>query len=221
MSPTISAFRASPDEGQGHARDMRVRWALEEVGQKYDVRLLTFEELKQPAHRSLNPFGSIPTYEEGELGLFESGAVVLHIAERHEGLLPRDPDGRARAISWIFAALNTVEPPIVEREAFMLLENKEAWYEDRLPLLEENIRKRLGDLANYLRDKDWLDGEFSAADLLMVTVLRRLEASNIPAVTNVLDEFQNLSAYAERGKARPAYKRAFDAQLAVFRAAQA
>ena len=218
--PTITAFESSPDEGQGHARDMRVRWAFEEVGQPYDVTLRSFDALKQPKHLSLNPFGSIPTYEERQLVLFESGSIVLHIAERHDGLLPTDPDARARAITWMFAALNTIEPPIVEWEAFMLLEKDKAWLQDRLPLLEDNIRNRLDQLSSHLGEREWLDGQFSAADLLMVTVLRRLEPSNFPGTRNIVDEFSNLSKYVERGKSRPAYKRAFDAQLAVFRAAQ-
>ena len=218
--PTITAFESSPDEGQGHARDMRVRWAFEEVGQPYNVELRSFSALKQPKHLSLNPFGSIPTYEERQLVLFESGSIVLHIAELHDGLLPADPDARARAITWMFAALNTIEPPIVEWEAFMLLEKDKAWFQDRLPLLEDNIRNRLDQLSSHLGEREWLDGQFSAADLLMVTVLRRLEPSNFPGIRNIVDEFSNLSKYVERGKSRPAYKRAFDAQLAVFRAAQ-
>src|SRR5688500_3178305 len=132
MLPTITAFENSPDRGEGQARDMRVRWALEEVGQPYDVRLLSFEAMKQPAHLRLHPFGQIPTYEEGGLALFESGAIILHIAGRHPDLLPDDPDARARAIAWMFAALNTVEPPIVEREAFEILERDKAWYEEQI-----------------------------------------------------------------------------------------
>jgi glutathione S-transferase len=217
--PIITAFESSPDNGQGHARDMRVRWAFEEVGLPYDVELRSLEALKQPKHLSLNPFGSIPTYQEGQLTLFESGSIVLHIAERNHGLLPSDPDARARAITWMFAALNTVEPPIVEWEAFMLLEKDKAWFRERLPLLEDNIRGRLKRLSDHLGDAQWLDGEFSAADLLMVTVLRRLEPSNFPGVRDIVQEFSNLSDYVERGKNRPAYKRAFDAQLAVFRGA--
>lgn len=216
--PTITAFESSPDEGQGHARDMRVRWAFEEVGQPYDVELRSFEALKQPKHLSLNPFGSIPTYEEGQLVLFESGSIVLHIAERHAGLLPTDQDARSRAKAWMFAALNTVEPPIVEWEGCMLLEKDKDWFHDRLPILENNIRTRLKQLSNYLKEKDWLDGQFSAADLLMVTVLRRLEPSNFAGVRNIVEEFSNLSNYVERGKGRPAYKRAFEAQRAVFKA---
>ena len=213
MPPTITAFERSPDGGKGLARDMCVRWALEEVGQPYDVRLLSFKALKEPAHRALNPFGQIPTYEDGDLALFESGAIVLHIAERHAGLLPPDANARACAIQWMFAALNTVEPPIFDRALAKILERGEPWYEQRLRALEDSIRKRLGDLSGHLGDAEWLDGAFSAGDLLMVTVLLRLKGSNI------LDEYPNLSAYVARGEARPAYKRAFDAQLAVFTAA--
>ena len=210
MPPTITAFERSPDRGRGLARDMRVRWALEEVGQPYDVRLVSFGEMKDPAHRALHPFGQIPTYEDGDLALFESGAIVLHIAERHAGLLPDDANGRARAIAWMFAALNTVEPPIVELGMAMLMERDTIWYEARLPILEERVRGRLDELSRRLGDADWLDGAFSAGDLMMVTVLRRLGASGI------LEEFPNLAAYVARGEARPAYKRAFADQLAVF-----
>ncbi|HEY9536230.1 MAG TPA: glutathione S-transferase family protein [Kiloniellaceae bacterium] len=210
MTPTITAFERSPDRGKGLARDMRVRWALEEVSQPYDVRLLSFTAMKEPAHRALHPFGQIPTYEEGDLALFESGAIVFHIAERHAGLLPDDANARARAITWMFAALNTVEPPIFDRDLVKILERDEPWYEQRLRALEDSIRIRLGDLSGRLGDADWLDGAFSAGDLLMVTVLRRLHGSGI------LDDYPNLSAYVARGEARPAFKRAFDAQLAVF-----
>ena len=210
MTPTITAFESSPDRGRGLARDMRVRWALEEVGQPYDVRLVSFSEMKEPAHRELHPFGQIPTYEEGDLALFESGAIIFHIAERHAGLLPDDANARARAIAWMFAALNTVEPPIVERSMACILERDKSWYEERLPILDDRVRVRLDELSSRLGDADWLDGAFSAGDLLMVTVLRRLGGSG------VLEKFPNLSAYIARGESRPAYKRAFDAQLAVF-----
>jgi glutathione S-transferase len=213
MSPTITAFEQSPDRGQGLARDMRVRWALEEVRQPYEVRLVSFKEMKEPAHLALHPFGQIPTYQEGDLALFESGAIVLHIAERHAGLLPGDANARARAITWMFAALNTVEPPIFDRSLAKILERDEPWYEQRLRVLEDSIRKRLADLSARLGDADWLDGAFSAGDLMMVHVLLRLRASGI------LEEYPNLSAYVTRGEARPAYKRAFAAQLAVFTAA--
>ncbi|MDF2983463.1 MAG: hypothetical protein K0Q69_3235, partial [Devosia sp.] len=181
MIPTITAFANSPDGGQGQARDMRVRWALEEVGQPYDVRLVSFAEMKEPAHRALQPFGQIPTYEDGEFTLFESGAIVFHIAERHHGLLPDDPAARARAITWMFAALATIEPPIVDREAAEYLEGDKAWYEEHVATVDARIRKRLGDLSRRLGDADWLDGEFSAGDLVLVGVLRRLEGSDLLA----------------------------------------
>jgi glutathione S-transferase len=209
-TPTITAFERSPDRGRGLARDMRVRWALEEVGQPYDVRLLSFDEMKEPAHRRLHPFGQIPTYEEGDLTLFESGAIVFHIANRHAGLLPEEPNARARAIAWMFAALNTVEPPIVERSMTVILERDKAWYAERLAMLEERVHVRLRELSGALGDADWLDGAFSAGDLLMVTVLRRLSTSGI------VEKYPNLSAYVARGEARPAYQRAFADQLAVF-----
>jgi glutathione S-transferase len=208
MIPTITAFERSPDRGKGLARDMPVRWALEEVGQPYKVRLVSFGEMKGPAHRRLHPFGQIPTYEEGDLALFESGAIVLHIAERYTGLLPDDANARARAITWMFAALNTVEPAILDREFAMLLERDRTWHAQRLPILEDRVRARLGELSSRLGDAEWLDGAFSAGDLLMVTVLRRLGEWGV-------QEYPNLSAYVARGKARPAFKRAFDAQLAV------
>ena len=210
MIPTITAFERSPDRGRGLARDMRVRWALEEVGQPYGVRLLSFKAMKEPAHLRLHPFGQIPTYEEGDLALFESGAIIFHIAERHAGLLPPDANARARAITWMFAALNTVEPPIVERGMATILEHDKPWYQERLPYLEDRVRVRLGELSGHLGNADWLDGAFSAGDLLMVTVLRRLGSSGL------LEEYPNLCAYVARGAARPAYQRAFDAQLAVF-----
>lgn len=213
MTITITAFERSPDRGRGLARDMRVRWALEEVGQLYDVRLLSFGEMKQPAHLALHPFGQIPTYEEGDLALFESGAIVFHIAEQHAGLLPDDAKARARAIAWMFAALNTLEPPIFERALATIFERDEPWYAQRLHALEDSIGKRLGALSSRLGNADWLDGAFSAGDLLMVTVLRRLQGSGL------LEAYPNLSAYVARAEARPAYKRAFEAQLAVFTAA--
>ena len=209
MIPTITAFERSPDRGRGLARDMRVRWALEEVGQPYDVRLLSFSEMKEPAHRVRHPFGQIPTYEEGDLTLFESGAIVLHIAGRRAGLLPEDANARARAIAWMFAALNTVEPPIFDRSIAMILERDKPWHAERMPMLDDRVRVRLDELSSRLGRADWLDGAFSAGDLLMVTVLRRLNGSGL------LEKYPNLPAYVARGEARPAYKRAFAAQLAV------
>jgi glutathione S-transferase len=213
MSPTITAFERSPDRGRGLARDMPVRWALEEVGKPYDVRLVSSNDMKEAAHRALHPFGQIPTYEDGDLVLFESGAIVFHLAERHAGLLPDDANARARAIAWMFAALSSVEPPILEFANAKLLEGDKPWSKERLPLVEDRVRDRLKQLSARLGDADWLDGEFSAGDLLMVGVLRRLSASGL------LNEYPTVVAYVARGEARPAFRRAFDAQLAVFTAA--
>ena len=209
MTITITAFERSPDGGKGLARDTRVRWALEEVGQPYQVRLVSFRAMKEAAHLAVHPFGQIPTYEEGDLALFETGAIVFHIAERNAGLLPDDANARARAITWMFAALNTVEPPILDLVTVKLVEGDKPWRAERLPLVEDRIRGRLTQLSARLGDADWLDGAFSAGDLLMVSVLLRLRPSGI------LDEYPSLAAYVARGEARPAYERAFAAQLAV------
>jgi glutathione S-transferase len=212
MTITITAFKRSFDEGVGLARDMRVRWALEEVGQPYEVRLVPWEKFKEEAHLARNPFGQIPTYEEGDLTLFESGAIVLHVAERFPGLLPKDADARARAIMWIFAALGTVEPPIVDRDVVEYFEGGRSWQAERFAMVDERIRTRLTQLSARMGDSEWLDGAFSAADIIMVHVLRRLEGSGI------LEEFPTLAAYIARAAARPAYQRAFAAQLAVWEA---
>ncbi len=214
MIPVITAFERSPDRGQGLARDMRVRWALEEAGQPYEVRLVSFETMKQPAHLARHPFGQIPTYEEGDLVLFESGAIVFHIAERHAGLLPHEANARARAVAWMFAALNTVEPPILELVIVRIIEGEKPWAGERLPLVKDRIRHRLQQLSTRLGEAEWLDGAFSAGDLMMVHALLRLKPSGM------LDEFPTLAAYVARGEARPAYRRAFDAQLAVFASAR-
>ncbi|HTW43187.1 MAG TPA: glutathione S-transferase family protein [Solirubrobacteraceae bacterium] len=210
MTIVITAFERSPDGGKGLARDMRVRWALEEVGQPYDVRLVSLRAKQEPAHLRLHPFGLIPTYEEGDLVLFETGAIVFHIAEHHAGLLPDDANARARAIAWMFAALNTMEPPVLELGTARLLEGDKTWYAERLPLVEDRVRARLEQLSGRLGDADWLDGPFSAGDLMMVSVLLRLKTSGI------LNEYPSLAAYVARGEARPAYRRAFSAQLAVY-----
>lgn len=215
MHPTITAFETSPDRGKGLARDMRVRWALEEVGQPYEVRLLSFKEMKEPAYLALQPFGQIPVYQEGDLVLFDSGAIVFHIAERHAGLLPSDTNARARAITWMFTAISTMEPPVVEHGMMKIAESREPWFEPRMALLEPRVRARLDQLSAHLGDANWLDGAFSAGDLLMISVLQRLRSSNL------VDEYPNLAAYVARGEARPAYQRAFAAQLAVFEASRA
>jgi glutathione S-transferase len=209
MTVIITAFDRSPDGGAGLGRDTRVRWALEEVGQPYEVRLVSLQAKTEPAHLRLHPFGLIPTYEEGDLALFETGAIILHIAEHHEGLFSDDADARARAITWMFAALNTVEPPILELVTAKILEGDRPWAEERLPLVKDRIRDRLVQLSARLGDADWLDGPFSAGDLMMVSVLLRLRPSGL------LDEFPELAAYVARGEARPAYERAFAAQWAI------
>jgi len=212
MAITITAFERSPDGGKGLARDTRVRWALEEVGQPYQVRLVSFRAMKEPAHLALHPFGQIPTYEEGDLALFETGAIVLHVAQRHAGLLPDDANARARATAWMFAAVNTVEPPILDLATARLFEADKPWSRERQPLVEDRVRDRLKQLSARLGDADWLDGAFSAGDLMMASVLLRVRSSGI------LDEYPNLAAYLARGEARPAYQRAFAAQLAVNKA---
>ena len=209
MTVVISAFERSPDGGRGLARDTRVRWALEEVGQPYEVRLLSFDAKQESAHLRLHPFGLIPTYEDGTVSLFETGAIVLHLAERHAGLLPGDANARAQAISWLFAALNTVEPPILELTTARIFEADMPWTEERLPLVEDRVRDRLVRLSARLGSADWLEGAFSAGDLMMVSVLLRLRRSGL------LDEFPQLAAYVARGEARPAYERAFAAQWAI------
>jgi glutathione S-transferase len=212
MKPIITAFAASPDRGQGMARDMPVRWAFEEVGQPYDVRLVSFAEMKEPAYLALQPFGQIPAYRDGDLILFESGAIVFHIARHHKGLLPEDAGAQARAIAWMFAALSTIEPVVLERETPENTEQDKPWYREREPLLDDRVRARLRPLSARLGENDWLDGGFSAGDLLMVQVLRRLAGSGL------LEETPNLAAYVARGEARPAFRRAFAAQRAVFTA---
>lgn len=213
MTPIITAFKNSPDRGKGLARDMPVRWAFEEVGQTYDVRLVSFSDMKEQQHINIHPFGQIPTYEEGKLALFESGSIVLHIAEHHEGLLPKDANDRARAITWMFAALSTIEPSILDREIAGYTESDKSWHKERLPILKDRICKRLSDLSDCLGVNDWLEGRFTAGDLMMVTVLRRLVGSGI------LEEYPNLLTYIARAEERPPFKRAFAAQLEIFKKA--
>ncbi|MBL8558896.1 MAG: glutathione S-transferase family protein [Hyphomonadaceae bacterium] len=212
MTITITVFERAFDEGRGLARDMRVRWALEEVGQTYEVRPVPWEGFREAAHLARNPFGQIPTYEEGDLTLFESGAIVFHVAQKFPGLLPADADARARAIMWMFAAIGAVEPPIVDRDIVEYAERDRDWQGERFAMVDARIRGRLSELAASLADKPWLDGDFSAADIIMVHVLRRLEGGPI------LAEFPSLTAYIARAEARPAYQRAFAAQLALWEA---
>jgi glutathione S-transferase len=166
--------------------------------------------MKQPAHRALHPFGQIPTYEDGDLALFETGAIVFHIAQHHAGLLPGDANAGARAITWMFAALSSVEPSILDLVTARLLEGDKPWSKERLPLVVDRLRDRLGQLSTRLGEAEWLDGAFSAGDLMMVSVLLRLKPSGL------LGGYPNLAAYVARGEARPAYMRAFDAQAALY-----
>ena len=214
MKPTITVFADSPDGGQGLARDMRVRWALEEIGQDYEVRKVPFAKLKEAEHRARHPFGKIPVYEDGGLTLFESGAIALHLAESHAGLLPSDAVGRSRAIVWLFAALNTVEPPVIDREGYLILEKDKPYFHDRLPMLDDRVRERLAEVSAYLGERDWLEGEFTVGDLMMIEVLLRLKDATLKG--GLLEEFSNLAAYVERGEARPAFKRAFEGQRQVY-----
>jgi glutathione S-transferase len=203
--PIVTGYDWAPDEGRGLVRDMRVRWALEEVGRPYDVRYLSWGQQKEAAHRARHPFGQVPTYEEDGLVLFESGAIVLHIAESRPGLFPGDPAGRAQAIEWMFAALNTVEPVIWDLTIARVIEGGQDWSKARLPGVVARLRERLDELSARLGDAEWLDGAFSAGDLLMVAVLRNLNDSRI------LADFPSLAAYVARGEARPAFARALEA----------
>lgn len=210
MIPTISVFERSPDRGMGLSRDMRVRWALEEVGQPYDVRLLDHQAVKGAEHRSLQPFGQVPTYEQDGLAMFESGAILLQIARRYPGLMPSDPIGAAHAEQWVFAAMNSVEPAVSDMALVNVFEADQPWAEQRRPLSEKRMRGRLHDLSEWLGDKNWLEGEFTVGDLLMACVLHGLDG------TGLVEEFANLAAYVARARARPAFQRALAAHLADF-----
>ncbi|HEX7663688.1 MAG TPA: glutathione S-transferase family protein, partial [Polyangiaceae bacterium] len=208
MTITITAFEHSPDGGKGLARDTRVRWALEEVGQPYEVFPVSFAQLKEPAHLARNPFGQIPTFREGDLVLFESGAIIHHLGTRYGKLLPENADARARALMWMFAAVNSVEPSILDMSIAKIVEGKEPWAKDRMPLVLERLRKPMNQLSARLGESEWLEGEFTAGDLMMISVILRLKPSG------VLNEWANLAAYVARGEARPAYQRAYAAQAA-------
>lgn len=210
MTPILTVFEASPDRGRGLARDMPVRWALEEAERSYEVRTVSFAEMKTEEHRARQPFGQIPAFEENGLVLFESGAIVLHIAEGCPALLPAENLARARAIAWMFAAVNTVEPPVFDHSLAGVLDADKPWYAERQARLEDLIQMRLGDLSRHLGERDWLEGTFSAGDLMMVSVLRRLHGSGL------LDAWPSLAAYVARGEARPAFARAFAAQRSVY-----
>ncbi|MBB4155475.1 glutathione S-transferase [Sphingomonas jinjuensis] len=212
MRPVITAFDWVPDFAKGQVRDLRLRWALEEVGQSYETLYLRQGEQKRDAHRTRQPFGQVPTYQEDELVLFESGAIVLHIAERFGGdLLPADPAGRIRAIEWIFAALNSIEPSLMDHGMCAIFEADQPWSAPRMPAVLARIDGRLAALSHRLGDREWLEDDgFTAGDLIMVTVLR------IVAGDFLLAPYPNLSAYVARGEARPAFQRALADQMAGF-----
>jgi len=208
--PVITAFRWVPDFAKGHVRDLRVRWALEEVGQPYRVRLVDGTSVKAVEHRCLQPFGQVPTYEQDGFNLFESGAIVLHIARTRSGLLPSDPAAVAAAEQWVFAAMTSVEPAVQDLALVDIFEADKPWAEARRPLSMGRVRQRLEDLSRRLGDKDYLDGGFTAGDLMMTCVLQGLHPSG------VLADFPNLQAFVARCEARPAFRRALAAHLADF-----
>ena len=211
-NPVITAFDWVPPFAEGQVRDLRVRWALEEVGQPYDVRYLSQGEQKEPSHRERQPFGQVPTLEDGDLTLFESGAIVQHVAETYgSGLMPRDPAARARAIEWMFAALNSIEPSIMDLSFVTVFEADKPWSAMRRESVEERIHGRLKDLSARLGDKQWLDGDtFTSGDLLMVSVLRILIDEGF------VETYPNLAAYMHRGIDRPAFQKALAAQMDGF-----
>jgi glutathione S-transferase len=212
---TISAFKWVPEFAQGQVRDLRARWALEEAGLPYKTRLLEQGDQDRPDYRALQPFGQVPILEHDGLVLFESGAIVLHIGEQSEALLPKDAGARARAVQWLIAALNSIEPSIMNVALIDLHYHNEEWAKLRRPGAFEFAQKRLYALAKSLGNKPYLDGDrFTAGDLMMTTVLR------IPKHTDIVTSERRLAAYVERCTARPAFKRALDAQLGDFRIGQ-
>jgi glutathione S-transferase len=210
MTIKVSAFRWVPPLAQGLVRDLRVRWALEEAHLPYEERLIGPVEQKSNEYRGLQPFGQVPAYEEDGLVLFESGAIVMHVAERCEVLLPVDPAARARAKTWMFAALNTIEPPIQNLAEIDLFHSREEWVKSRRPAVEQRVRTRLNQLAERLEGCDYLEVRFTAADLLMTTVLQNLRQ------TDLLAQVPVLAAYCLRCEARPAFQKAMAAQTATF-----
>jgi glutathione S-transferase len=207
---TVTAFKRVPPFAQGLVRDLRVRWALEEAGLRYEVKLLAEGEKDSPEYRAWQPFGQVPAYEENGLKLFESGAIVLRIAERSENLLPGDPAARARAIEWLFAALNTIEPPIANLAGIDLFAADEEWARLRRPESEASVRKRLAELAGALGDGPFIDGpRFTVGDLMMATVLRILRHTALVAEAGLAD-------YLARCESRPAFQRALAGQMAAF-----
>jgi glutathione S-transferase len=211
---TLSAFRWVPPLAQGLVRDLRVRWALEEAGISYQENLIGPEDQATAAYRALQPFGQVPAIESGDLKLFESGAIVIHLAERSDALMPPDPNGRARTNAWIFAALNSVEPQIQNLAELDLFHAREAWAPLRRPSAVEGVQKRLGAVENWLGDRDYLEGRFTAADLMMTTVLRILRH------TDLVSDRPALKAYQGRCEARPAFQKAMADHLKPFAASR-
>ena len=207
---TITAFDWVPSFAQGQVRDLRVRWMLEEIGEAYDVRYLSQGEHKEAAHRERTPYGQVPTLEDGDLTLFESGAIVLHLAQTRGKLLPADPAGRAKATEWLFAALNTVEPPLMDLSIVNIFEFDKPWSGQRRPSVEGRVAERLKETAAKLGDREWFDGEFSVGDLMMVSVLRIIEDEALLAAE------PKLTDYVARGTARPAFQKALADQMAGF-----
>lgn len=209
--PVISGYKWVPPFAQGKVRDLRCRWAFEEVGIAYDVQLFELGENKSDAWRAYQPFGQVPTYSDGTVEIFESGAIVLHIARQKPGLLPPDPAGEASTVAWMFAVLNSVEPLIFDLLLVNVFDRKESYADLFRPKAIQRLSARLGELAGSLGDRSWLVGDrFTAADLIMVSVLRQLSD------TDLLKEHENLAAYVDRGMARPAFQKALADQMAVF-----
>ncbi len=213
--PTIVAFQWVPEFAQGLVRDIRVRWALQEAGRSYQVRQITRDDQTTPAYRALQPFGQVPAYEEGALILFESGAILHHIASSSPALMPDDPAERARTVTWMFAALNSVEPYVTSLNEIDLFSGGAAWGQERRPAVVARLEKRLAELQDALGDGPYLVGRFTVADILMATVLRTLRHTDIVA------RFPALNAYLDRCNARPAARESLKEQLASFVAPQA
>ena len=209
-NPVVSAFKWVPDFAQGQVRDLRVRWALEEMGQDYDVELLDATKPRGDDYKQWQPFGQVPAFRDGDLELFETGAILLYLGERNERLLPRDPQERWSATSWAFAALNSIEPFVSMLPIYDVFNKDEPWAKDARPAAVTIIEQKFADLERVLAEREWLVGAFSVADILMVTVLRIID------YTGIVDGYANVVAYRDRGLARPAFKRALDAQCAIF-----
>lgn len=212
----VTAFKWVPPFAQGSVRDIRVRWALEEAGLGYDDRLVGFEDTATPAYRARQPFGQVPAFSDGKVEMFESGAIVLYIARNSDQLMPADPAGRAMVTTWLFAAMNSIEPYVAPLADIDLFHAGEAWTAERRPQVEAQLRKRLTDLQTALGDRQWFANDrFSAADILMTHVLRDLRH------TSIIADYPALAAYVARAEARPAFKRALEDQMKPFRAAEA